>query len=407
MRKEAREKDDPKSDAEARRLRAILEEIKSRDLLGFLGSRNVLPKYGFPTDVVPLMTDHLAIEDARKIELDRDLRMAISEFAPGSEVVAGKRIWRSQGLRLLPNRKWEEIHYAVCGQCKRFHWGYSASDVPSVCTCGNSLTESRNTDMKGKFIIPQQGFVAANETTSPGENAPQRTYASRIYFTEYRSPQTKVIEERDLEPDLDLANSQIRVYKAISPHGWMALVNDGYGRGFDICESCGWSQVVDFSQNAQKRFGKHKNPFTQKDCSGKTHSYHLGHRYMTNVLELKFEGIRFEQAAMLSTLYAILDGASEELGIRRDDIDGTLFYRDFHQSPHLILFDTVPGGAGHVDRISKNLKKVFDTALIKVKNCECGKDTSCYNCLRNYRNQFFHDVLQRGMAIDILEEVLR
>jgi ATP-dependent helicase YprA (DUF1998 family) len=110
---------------------------------------------------------------------------------------------------------------------------------------------------------------------------------------------------------------------------------------------------------------------------------------------------------MLSTLYAILDGASEELGIRRDDIDGTLFYRDFHQSPHLILFDTVPGGAGHVDRINKNLKKVFDTALIKVKNCECGKDTSCYNCLRNYHNQIFHDVLQRGMAIDILEKVLR
>ena len=407
MRKEAREKDDPKSDAEARRLRAILEEIKSRDLLGFLGSRNVLPKYGFPTDVVPLMTDHLAIEDARKIELDRDLRMAISEFAPGSEVVAGKRIWRSQGLRLLPNRKWEEIHYAVCGQCKRFHWGYSASDVPAVCTCGTSLTESRNTDLKGKFIIPQQGFVAANETTSPGENPPQRTYASRIYFTEYRSPLTKAVEERDLEPDPDLANSQVRVYKAISPHGWMALVNDGYGRGFDICESCGWSQVVDFSQNAQKRFGKHKNPFSQKDCSGKTHSYHLGHRYMTNVLELKFEGIRFEQAEMLSTLYAILDGASEELGIRRDDIDGTLFYRDFHQSPHLILFDTVPGGAGHVDRINKNLKKVFDTALIKVKNCECGKDTSCYNCLRNYHNQIFHDVLQRGMAIDILEKVLR
>ena len=87
---------------------------------------------------------------------------------------------------------------------------------------------------------------------------------------------------------------------------------------------------------------------------------------MTNVLELKFEGMKYEQPAMMSTLYAILDGASDELGIRRDDIDGTLFYRDFNQSPHLILYDTVPGGAGHVDRISKQLKKVFIAALKKL-----------------------------------------
>ena len=185
------------------------------------------------------MTDHLAIDAARKIELDRDLRMAISEFAPGSEVVAGKRVWRSQGIRLLPNKKWEEIHYVVCKQCKRFHWGYSSSEVPGICTCGTSLTDNHNTDMKGKFIIPQQGFVAASESTSPGENPPQRTYASRIYFTEYRSPQTKTVEEKDLEADNELSNARIRVYKATSPHGWMALVNDGFGKGFDVCEYCG------------------------------------------------------------------------------------------------------------------------------------------------------------------------
>jgi len=53
-------------------LERIIKEIKSKDLLGFLGSRNVLPKYGFPTDVVPLMTEHLLIDDARKIQLERD-----------------------------------------------------------------------------------------------------------------------------------------------------------------------------------------------------------------------------------------------------------------------------------------------------------------------------------------------
>jgi hypothetical protein len=60
-------------------------------LLGFLGSRNVLPKYGFPTDVVELRTNHLAsTPEALKIELSRDLRIAISEFAPGSEKLLRK-----------------------------------------------------------------------------------------------------------------------------------------------------------------------------------------------------------------------------------------------------------------------------------------------------------------------------
>jgi len=50
--------------------------------------------------------------------------------------------------------------------------------------------------------------------------------------------------------------------------------------------------------------------------------------------------------------------------------------------------------------------QVTESALKKVSSCECGEDTSCYNCLRNYRNQFYHDDLQRGMAIKLLEEML-
>ncbi|MCB0187663.1 MAG: hypothetical protein KDE31_25515, partial [Caldilineaceae bacterium] len=73
----------------------VQNNIRQRHLLGLLGTRNVLPKYGFPTDVVELKTDHLqGIKSASDISLDRDLRIAISEFAPGGEVVAAKRIWR-------------------------------------------------------------------------------------------------------------------------------------------------------------------------------------------------------------------------------------------------------------------------------------------------------------------------
>ncbi len=406
LRTEARARDDTRGDQEAIRLRRIIDQICSRQLLGFLGSRNVLPKYGFPTDVVELKTNHLSsIPEASKVQLERDLRMAISEFAPGSEVIAAKRIWRSQGVRLMPNKEWEEIYYAVCKDCKRFHWGYAETAIPPTCrSCGRSLSEK--TEMRGKFIVPEQGFIAANEVETPGEAAPQRTYASQVYFTEYKFAENDGEEELIL--DTDLTSLNLRVFKNYSRHGWLAMVNDGMGRGFKICNSCGWAEPIDFSPGIKGR-STHKNPLTGKDCNRSTKPYHLGHRFMTDVLEIGLDGnheLLHRRASMMSLMYALLDGASEALGIRRDDVDGTLFYRDFGKPPHMILYDTVPGGAGHVERIHNKLYQVAASALEKVSSCECGEDTSCYNCLRNYRNQFYHDDLQRGMAMKLLEVIL-
>jgi ATP-dependent helicase YprA (DUF1998 family) len=106
-------------------------------------------------------------------------------------------------------------------------------------------------------------------------------------------------------------------------------------------------------------------------------------------------------------LYALLEGASETLGIRRQDLDGTLYRYDGALPPAIVLFDNVPGGAGHVRRIADEMEDVFHAAWKRVDQCECGEETSCYECLRNYRNQFFHDQLERGLARDFLHVLLR
>ncbi len=55
---------------EAERYLKIKKQINDREILGFLGVRNVLPKYGFPADVVELKTDHLySIEQAQDVDL--------------------------------------------------------------------------------------------------------------------------------------------------------------------------------------------------------------------------------------------------------------------------------------------------------------------------------------------------
>jgi ATP-dependent helicase YprA (DUF1998 family) len=138
-------------------------------------------------------------------------------------------------------------------------------------------------------------------------------------------------------------------------------------------------------------------------------SYHLGHTFLTDVLDLRFEGYlgtETDYDLWLSVLYALLEGASHALGIRRDDLDGTLYPHARGIAPALVLFDNVPGGAGHVRRISRNLKPVFEMALERVASCECGEETSCYECLRNFRNQYHHDHLKRGLASSFIRQLL-
>jgi ATP-dependent helicase YprA (DUF1998 family) len=128
---------------------------------------------------------------------------------------------------------------------------------------------------------------------------------------------------------------------------------------------------------------------------------------MTDVLELRFDGDLAQDAGQetwRSLLYALLEGASESLGIRRADLDGTLYYSS-HSTPSLILYDDVPGGAGHVKRILSNLPDAILAAKDRVSTECCGPETSCTECLRNYRNQPFHDLLKRGLAKSFLENI--
>lgn len=381
----------------------IIKQIRDRDLLGFLGSRSVLPKYGFPTDVVELRTNHLAsTPEAAMVDLSRDLRQAISEFAPGSEVIAAKKIWTSAGLKIHPRRTWQTQIYIVCKECGRFWHG---QNIPATCSCGKPLSQGR------EFIIPETGFVASTTVGRPGDEPPQRTYASQVYFADYEDEKVKKYNEKtDMELDVTL-NMVTR--KRYSKYGWMALVNDGHGQGFRVCTSCGWGEAITFGPGGrplgQGGRGRHNNPITDQPCTGNLITRDLGHHYLTDVLEISIQGIPnnlSKDPVYKSFLYALLEGASEAQGIRRDDIDGTLYKRTYGESPSFILYDSVPGGAGHVENIKNNLRNAAEMALKKMKSCNCGEDTSCYNCLRNYRNQRVHDELQRGYAIQLLRLLL-
>ena len=138
----------------------------------------------------------------------------------------------------------------------------------------------------------------------------------------------------------------------------------------------------------------------------------MGHIFKTDVVRLSIPVLACggfqEYSQALSFLYAFLEGISDELDIARNDLDGILEMNMVQNSYDVLIFDNVPGGAGHVKRLMSEeaIMKCLNGALKKVSQNCCDEDTSCYNCLRNYYNQTKHSYLKRGSAKKVITKII-
>lgn len=363
--------------------------VQTKYLIDFLATHTVIPKYGFPVDVVEL-TPYSHIQAAKKIQLERDLRIAISEFAPGSQIVAKGYIWESAGLRVVRDRTWPIYWYAICPECKRYIQDKVIGDIPQSIQCDSCNAVIQRSKVY-KFITPIFGFVTSREMNPqrPGESRPRREFSTRPYFFDYREP---------AEKEFHIGKFWIKCH--YSSNGELAVICKGKkGIGFWICYDCG-------AATSERPRGGHRKPIGEVCVSSMNGPFHFGHTFKTDVLTVSWEKYEFDRATRedfwLSLLYATLEGVSQALGIRRQDLDGCLY--PYGGKTFLVLFDNVPGGAGHVKRImdNNNLEEVFKRVFDRVTKCTCGTETSCYGCLRNYQNQFCHEQLKRGIIVEFL-----
>lgn len=379
---------------QAEKLDRVRKTLAGRNLLGYLASRNVIPKYGFPVDVVELNLGRTGDAEAAKLDLTRDLSLAIAEYAPGGQVVAGKALWESLGLAKRRDREWPKYEWAICKECHRFR--YRLEEVPSAC----DLCGCEEAERKGQFLMPIFGFMGRRARTGVGENRPQRLSHIETFFGAYK----------DHTPDWmitdGLGGSQI-VKHRVSRQGRITVVNMGpFGRGFRICEWCGFGELPPTPVPSPGRSRKAIVPTPHNDprapgrtCSGPMVLRQIGHEFLTDTLEIAI-GMSMTEVQARSTLYAFLEGV-RSLDIERDEVNGTLHFAD-RLTPSFVLFDAVPGGAGHAQRMAQRLPELFTAAFERVRECECGEETSCYNCLRSYSNQMFHEALSRKAALTVL-----
>ncbi|MCL4434827.1 MAG: DEAD/DEAH box helicase [Actinobacteria bacterium] len=378
-------------------LQAVLkvrDTLANRRLLDFLAQRVVLPKYGFPVDVVTLDVWRMGDRQAAQVDLQRDLRLGITDYAPGSRVVADKSLWETVGLRIPAGRALIDYVWAICSDCEAFRT--RRGKEPGNClTCG-----SADVARKGSFITPMFGFVGQRCTDKPGDTRPLKAGSSEFHFSDYAVPAPEF-------ESVPLGNKTVEV--RFSRQGQITVINSGpREQGFFVCRSCGHAEPVPAYPGRRAAAGSakggHKRPSGgQSECTTGMSSRHLGHQYLTDVVELRLPvdiGVMsWEQAR--STIYALL-AATRAIGIIPDEVNGVLSSAGVDASPSLILFDAVPGGAGYAKRIAQRLGDLVDAALHVVANCKCGEDSSCYGCLRSYSNQLYHDQLVRGDALRVL-----
>ena len=385
--------------------RSAEDKDGKNDLIEFLARNNVLPKYGFPVDTVELHQGMFA--DQGKVQMVRDLQLAIAEYAPDAQVVADGKLYTSRYIRKLPQatgQDWKEVFIAQCGNPSCKTWNQRviepSQDGEHCISCGNLIEKVR----WRKAIEPRKGFTVDPKVTDVPLRKPERSYRSEDYYI--GDPTRRVMYKKTFRV---FDEEKIRM-ETSSNDSLMVVCSDH----FYVCDNCGYAisstagrEDKNFNSYALSYEKKHKSPWG-KECKGKLYRKDLCHTFKTDVVRITFGTSRAKnQSTMLSVMYALLEAASQVLDIERTDIKGCLHKVRFGRSMiyEVILYDAVAGGAGHVRRLMTDdcgvFQKVIEEAIHITKGCSCS--SSCYNCLRNYYNQTIHDMLSRIEAYSFLE----
>ena len=348
---------------DAHRIYQRRETIKEEKILDFLSRKAIIPKYGFSVDVVELDTNG---HDEGSVTLQRDLSQAIAEYAPGGSVVANKLEWKSLGIKTIEGKVPPTYYY----QSDEGSGNFRLSSEP--CEGYNK-----------KFIIPQFGFVTSFFTKpKPPSRGAQRLFTTRPYFVKFSE---NPMEEKKESP--------ITISRAI-PGEMVVLCKGRKGEGFYICKSC----YAGFLRKEKK----HKTP-KGKNCQGILERQFLGHHFVTDVVRLQFDQLT-EQWDAYSLAYTLLLGSAQTLQLPNNDLNVTITSGKTSGTYAIILYDNVPGGAGLVASLcdEDTFREVLKNSRERVSG-GCGCDSSCYGCLRSYRNQFAHPHLNRKRALDLLD----
>jgi hypothetical protein len=370
-------------DQDAREWGDSIRRLLGTNMSDLLAKRGFLPRYAFPLDVVTLETGHTRWSGDSDVELSRDRGLAISEFAPGSQVVARKRVFTSAGLYVVgkkngPERQW----YSKCQGCGQVRVSKTQEPLKNPCTvCGRqSLPRIM------PYVEPTAFSISLDSNRRPEKHRRSSLIRQRQGITHFVDC---------VNPDELRQEGAFRL--ALKESGNLFKYNLGpQNKGFILCAECGYSAPM--AGSARKSDHPRLRPRPgERRCSGRLWAdIAFGHQFTSFCLIVRPdqppESIQSLAFALQRGAVKLLDLDPSDIGVcwRRASV-GTGGVMD------IVLYDNTPGGAGYVRECRERWVGVLALARDICSGCLC--DRACYECLKTYGNQAHHDSLNRHLAV--------
>ncbi|WP_431213836.1 Zn-binding domain-containing protein [Puia sp. P3] len=411
-------------------------EARDRDdqLFESLLNSGLLPKYAFPIDVVSLTipTDQAStMEENSNDTLQRDLKIAIAEYAPGAEIVrqSDQRTYKytSVGLHDPFERVPSYVGQGLVIECPVCQHALVLqgpnAQIPAVCpVCASERLNSMT------FIRPK-GFTVDGALNNGGREP---------YYSQDGVERGAPVSSAKLLMGENSVRSEHREswldgrLNSLVSVGGLLIVNKGLdpsNPGFNLCPTCGRQldpqsserhrYPADVPPNAGHRLGPrkgHRCPVTPPYSDAKlvlAHNFHsevllIGVNFPLTLDAPFTDRSGFAQWLSFGTLVAMaasrilqIDSTEIKVGVRAINHGNNRIHGE------VFLYDDVPGGAGYARAIRDNLMTILETAYTIAATCsnaECSG--ACYQCMLDYKNQSFHHLLSRDLGRPILEYVL-
>ena len=378
-----------------------------------------IPSYSFPKNVVRFYVEKES-ERGKNAPRDvqyapeRDIAVALSEYAPGRFVTIDKKIFKSGGIYANPRPKGFDTNQAefyfnnneyykdiyICSECNWF--GIEKEDAQrSACPYCSA-------DVVRNHMLRPWGFspVRGDEVKFEDEDE-QYTYAEAPYYS-------YVPEDTEMA---SFGQSNIRF--ANLPDKKVLTVNMGKTKnGFNVCKKCGGAEVAEANATGTFSFSQpyHDNRGVCRHEGTVDTGIYLGYEFLTDMfmLDISYDSTKLVgnssaeeksilRAAATSMHEALKKAISIVLDIDYNEISGGWRSRiKSGEASHLEMFfyDNLSSGAGYSSLIGSILDDVLDRARTILSECECSR--SCKNCLDNYWNQRNHQLFDRQLGLQLL-----
>ena len=378
-----------------------------------------IPSYSFPKNVVKFFVEQdseLGKRAPKDIQYapERDIAVALSEYAPGRFVTIDKKIFKSGGIYANPRPRGFKANQAefyfkntdyykdiyICSECNWFGLEQNDSDCPY---CGAPTLQNK--------VLRPWGFspIKGDEVKFEDEDE-QYTYTEAPYYSYV--PKDTMMKEFE--------QSNIRF--ANLPNHEVLTVNMGKNKnGFNVCRKCGGAEVANTNENSTFTFSQpyHDNyPVCRHEELVNTGIY-LGYKFLTDMfmLDISYDSLKLvwdsnadeksiRKVAVTTLHEALKKAVSLVLDIDYNEISGGWRPRtenDRKSHIEMFFYDNLSSGAGYSSLIGLNLDKVLERARSILSECECSR--SCKNCLDNYWNQRNHQLFDRHLGLQLLNYV--